>query len=178
MKSPVLTKWQRRQKVLIDEAFLNPDVYQELGYIRRDYYSTLAIINPVQSFDERLLRVMAKYKIPIDCFEVLSKFCSAGGDLDYSLINQLKDSKGKPAKKSKPNYKLHELHWEIYKMSIHQLMTKSEIVDELRKQDKLHGDTRHDDINLVSHVVRRMNVADVNRDSRLVPVSGKKLKKM
>jgi hypothetical protein len=95
--------------------------------------------------------------------------------LDFSLINQLKDSKGKPNSKSKPRT---SLHWQIYKMSIQQLMTVSEIVEALRKQDVLHGLTLHDDINLVSHVVRRMNARDMNRDKRSLPKSGRKNKKM
>jgi hypothetical protein len=171
----VLTKWQKRHRRLLDEALQNYDVYQELGYIRRDYYSALAIDNPEMSFEERLLRVMTKYKIPIDCFDVLSKFCTSGGDFDYSLIFQHKDSKGNPNVKSKPRS---ELHWQIYKMSIQQLMSISEIVDSLREQNLLHGDTRMDDINLVSHVVRRMNDDDVNRDRRYLPGSGKRHKKM
>lgn len=169
----VLTKWQKRQKILLDQALLNPDLYQELGYVRRDFYSALAMSNPEQTFEERLLRVMAKYKVPIDTFDVLSKFCSKGGELDYSLINQLKDSKGKPKLKSKPRT---ELHWQIYKMSTQQLMSVSQIVDSLRGQDKLHGLTRIDDLNLVSHIVRRMNNDDANRDSAYLPKPGKRQK--
>lgn len=173
MKQPALTKWQRRNKALLDEAFLNPDFYQELGYVRRDYFSALALHEPEMTFDERLLRVMVKYKVPVDCFEVLSKFCTEGGELDYFLIHQLKDSQGHPKIKSKPRTKL---HWDIYKMSIQQLMSISQIVDSLREQDRLHGLTRIDDINLVSHIVRRMNDGDTNRGRSYLPKPGKRQK--
>ena len=81
-----LTLWQEKHKVLLEQALLNPDFYQELGFLRRDINSPLQTNEPESSYDNRLSALMSKYKVQTECFDVLKKFCTVGGELDYTLL--------------------------------------------------------------------------------------------
>ena len=170
-----LTAWQLRHKALIDEALLNPDVYQELGYIRRDTNSVLKIDDSEAYLNERVLRLIDKYRkfgLEDGSFEVLKKFCTVGGPFDYGLIPRYKPSNTKPKAKVHPQARLHRT---IYNMWLQQLMTIAEITDSLRGQKVLDGWTRLDDIQRVSKIVKRMNEKDPNRDRGYGPASGRRL---
>ncbi|HEY5268012.1 MAG TPA: hypothetical protein VII94_02665 [Candidatus Saccharimonadales bacterium] len=170
----VPTKWQRRHRELLDEVLLNPDVYLELGFIRRDTNSILKIDDSEAYINERILRLMSKYKIELATFDVLKKFCQQGGDFDYNLISKQLLTEPTPKAKKHPQAKLHRT---IYNMWIQQLMTIAEITDILIDNKTLNGYTRIDDIQRVSKIIKRMNARDVNRDRSFGPTPGRRLKR-
>lgn len=169
----VLTKWQKRHKVLIEQALDNPFIYQELGYIRRDVY--LHINDNVADINEKILRFIDKYSIwfEIESFDVLKKSVMKGGDLDYSLIPKYQPKQPKPNIKKRPQNKL---HWDIYKMWIHQNISISDITDKLRDDCVLRGLTRENDINRVSRIIRRMRVNDPRGLPQPGPSPGRRAK--
>ena len=158
-----LTRWQYRHKNLLEEALLNPDVYQELSYIRRDVNSPLIIDDSDAFLDERLLRLMNKFGLQLECFELLKKFCSVGGVFDYSLIPRSNQTRTKPSAKLRPAAKHHR---EAYNMWLQQLMSITEITRVLQSRQIII------DVNHMSKIIRRMSGRDPNRGMDFGPKPG------
>jgi len=178
MKKVPLTKWQRRHQALIEEALLNSDIYQELGYIRRDTNSIRAIDDSEAYLDERILRLINKYRafgLEDSSFKVLKKFCSEGGDFDYSLVPRYRPGSPKPKSKVHPEAVLHRT---IYDMWIRGLKSIAEITDTLRSHGILGGKSREEEIQRVSRIVKRMNARDPNHGPQYGPTPGRRTQKM
>jgi hypothetical protein len=150
-----LTAWQRRHKLLLEEALLNPDIYQELGYIRRDTNSSLQVADAAATLDEKVLRLMNKYGVPSDCFYVLREFCKQGGEFDFFLIPKRKPNSIKPNAKLHPAAKHYR---EAYDLWIQQLKSITEITEILKARG------HPVDVQYVSKIIKRMNAKDPNRD--------------
>jgi hypothetical protein len=153
-----LTTWQKRHKNLFEEALLNPDLNQELGYLRRDTNSPLQTNEPQSSLDDRLLRLMDKFNIQPECFEVLKKFCRVGGDLDFTLITPLRRL---------PNARIYaKRDQEAYSMHLQQGKSITQITAHIRSKG---FDV---DVQYVSKIIKRMNAKDPNKSKNARPPGG------
>jgi len=142
-----LTEWQRRHKELLEEALINFDAYQELGFLRRDTSSLLKTNEPQSSRDIKLSQFMHKYGIQPECFEVLKSYCIHGGEFDYALIPDRKLPRIKQQAKRDE---------EIYRMWVHQNLSIKQITDILRAKHYIV------DLQYVSKIIKRMHVTDPN----------------
>jgi hypothetical protein len=149
-----LTKWQHRHKELLEEALINSDAYQELGYLRRDTSSPLKTAETQSSRDSRLKQFMQKYAIQPECFNVLQSYCINGGDFDYTLIPDRKLPRIKQQAKRDE---------EIYRLWVYQGIRPKEITDYMRAKG---WDI---DVQYVSKIIKRMYAADPNRSRNWRP---------
>lgn len=160
MPSPKkLTEWQRRHKQLFEQAMLNPDVYLELGYLRRDTSSALKTSDSQESLELKLRHLMDKYKIQSVCLPMLKQFCSIGGDFDYSLVTS-----------PRPLPKL--ATYTNRDRDAYSLWLNGKQVAEITETMRAEG---YDvDLNYVAKIIKRMNAKDPNRDSSYGPPPGRK----
>lgn len=138
---------------------LNPDVYRELGYLRRDTSSALRIRESQESLESKLRHLMDKYKIQSECLPMLKEFCATGGEFDYALVT--------------PPHTLPKLatytkrDWAAYDMWLNGKQV-AEITETMRAEG-------YDvDLNYVAKIIKRMNAKDPNRDSSFGPPPGRK----
>jgi hypothetical protein len=143
-----LSKWQQRHKNLLEEVLLNPDFYQEFGYMCRDANSPLQTNEGQESLDKRLLSLMKKFNVQLECFEVLKRFCRFGGDFDYTLIS--------PPRRLPTVRSYAKRDQEAYSMRVQQGKSITEIVARLRSEG---FDV---DVQYVSKILKRMSARDPN----------------
>ena len=143
-----LSAWQKRHKQLLEEALINHDAYQELGYLRRDTSSPLRTTEPQSLRNTKLKQFMQKYSIQPECFEVLRSYCVNGGDFDYTLIPDRKLPRIKQQAKRDE---------EIYRMVVYQGKRPKEITDYMQAKGWAI------DLQYVSKIIKRMQAADPNK---------------
>jgi hypothetical protein len=143
-----LTNWQKRHKELLEQALLNPDLCRDNSPLYNSGESQ-------DSSDAGLHKLMSKYGIQIECFEVLKKSCTVGGDLDYKLIT--------PERRLPKVLTYAKRDQAAYNMRVQQGKSVKEITEYLRT---IGYDV---DIQYVSKIIKRMNAKDPNSSRNYRP---------
>lgn len=140
-----LTEYQEKQKRLFEEVLLDPDFYYEFSLLRRDAISPLRTSEGEASLDGRLIRLMEKSSVQIECFFMLKKARDKGGDFDFSLIRKVPREKYYAKRDA-----------EIYRLWLQDRLRPKQIAQ------KLYKNPSNDEVLNVAKILSRQRAKDPN----------------
>lgn len=129
-----LSEWQKRRKTLIENLSNNPDFTKGLDYLR----ANLKVVD----FGKAASSVIARFQLPIDCYETLNNYLKTG-KWDYELIKppiqviSTKDMVVEPSNNPSAMYAVYKKYEEyggnfLY-LHLDSAMTQSEALSFIRK---------------------------------------------